>query len=124
MIKNINCHCNDYLKLIHQTLITTMTVLPTHEQEAWRLEHMPTAPQIQGSRRTSNQGLDARSLSTQQQMGPAGNTGGIKAARKGTGHPTSQSRWPRASVLSIRHSPTYGSYVGFIFTFTFTTSNY
>ena len=31
--------------------------------------------------------------------------GEIKAARKGTGHPTSQSRWPRTSVLSNRHSP-------------------
>ena len=35
--------------------------------------------------------------------GPGGNTGEIKAARKGTGHPTSQCRWPRTSVLSNRH---------------------
>ena len=29
---------------------------------------------------------------------PGGNTGEIKAARKGTGHPTSQSRWLSTSV--------------------------
>ena len=39
------------------------------------------------------------------EWGPGGNTGEIKAARKGTGHPTSQSRWPRTSVPSNRHSP-------------------
>ena len=49
--------------------------------------------------------------------GPGGNTGEINAARKGTGHPTSQCRWPRISVLSNRHSPTYGSYMGLTFTF-------
>ena len=53
------------------------------------------------------------------QWGPGGNTGEIKAARNGTGHPTSQSRWLRTSVLSNRHSLTYGSYMGLTFTFTF-----
>ena len=33
--------------------------------------------------------LNTRSLFTQQQMVPGGNTGEIKVARKGTGHPTS-----------------------------------
>ena len=46
------------------------------------------------------------------EWGPGGNTGEIKAVRKGTGHPTSKSRWLRTSVLSNRHSPTYGSYMG------------
>ena len=32
------------------------------------------------------------------QSGPGGNTGEIKGARKGTDHPTSQSRWLSASV--------------------------
>ena len=49
------------------------------------------------------------------EWGPGGNTGGgVKAARKGTGHPTSQSRWPETSVLSNRHSPKYGSITGHI----------
>ena len=39
-------------------------------------------------------------------------------ARKGTGHPTSQCRWPRTSVLSNRHFPTYRLYMGLTFTFT------
>ena len=51
------------------------------------------------------------------EWGPGGNTGEIKAARKGTDHPTSKSRWPRTSVLSNRSSPTYGSYTGLTFTF-------
>ena len=32
--------------------------------------------------------------------GPGKNTGERKALRKGTGYPTSQSQWPRTSVLS------------------------
>ena len=48
---------------------------------------------------------------------PGGNTGGIKALRKGTGHPTPKFRWLRTSVLSNRHSPTYGLYMGLTFTF-------
>ena len=51
------------------------------------------------------------------EWGPGRNTGEIKAARKGTGHPTSKRRWPRTSVLFNRHSPTYGSYMGLAFTF-------
>ena len=51
------------------------------------------------------------------EWGPSGNTGEIKAARKGAGHPTSKSQWLRTSVLSNRHSPTYGSYMGLTFTF-------
>ena len=51
------------------------------------------------------------------EWGPGGNTGEIKAARKGTGHPTSQNRWPKTSVLSNRHSLKYGSYMGLTFTF-------
>ena len=39
------------------------------------------------------------------ERGPSGNTGEIKAARKGTGHPTSQSRWSRTNVLSNGHFP-------------------
>ena len=40
---------------------------------------------------------------------PGGNTRGkLKAARKGTGHPISLCRRLRISVLSNRHSPTYG----------------
>ena len=31
--------------------------------------------------------------------------GEVKAVRKGTGHPTSQCRWPMTSVLSSRHFP-------------------
>ena len=50
------------------------------------------------------------------EWGPDGNTGEIKAARKGTGHSTSKSRWLRTSVLYYRHSPTYGSYMGLTFT--------
>ena len=34
--------------------------------------------------------LNARSLFTQHQRIPSGNTGEIKVARKGTGHPTSR----------------------------------
>ena len=49
------------------------------------------------------------------EWGPGGNTKEIKAARKGTGLPTSQSRWPRTSVFSSRHFPNvwivYGIYV-------------
>ena len=41
--------------------------------------------------------------------------GGIKSAKKGTGNPTSQSRWPRTGVLSDRHTTTYGLYVGLTF---------
>ena len=69
-----------------------------------------------GSRPTFNQWLDVRSLPTQQRMGPGRNTGEIKAARKVTDHPTSQNRWLRTSVLSNRHSPTHGSYMGLTFT--------
>ena len=36
---------------------------------------------------------------------------GDKGGKEGTDHPTSQSRWPRTSVLSNRQSPTYGSYM-------------
>ena len=58
----------------------------------------------QCSEPTWNQWLEARLLSTLQQRG----TRAIKAARKGAGHPTSEDRWPRTSVLSIRYSPKYG----------------
>ena len=69
-------------------------------------------PKIHCSRHTPSQGLNTRSLSTQKQWGPSGNTGEVKVARKGTGHPTSQSRWLRTSVLSNRHSSIYGLYMG------------
>ena len=49
------------------------------------------------------------------EWGHSGNTGEIKAARKGTGHPTSKSRWLRTSTLSNRHPPMYGSYMGLTF---------
>ena len=40
----------------------------------------------------------------------------IKAARKGSGHPTSHAcRWLRISVLSNRHSPTYESIRDYLF---------
>ena len=52
------------------------------------------------------------------EWGPGGNTGEIKVARKGTGHPTLKSWWPRASVLSNRHSLMYGLYMGLTFTLT------
>ena len=45
------------------------------------------------------------------ELKPGGNTGEIKATRKGTGHPTSQSRWPRTSVLSNRHFPNVWTYL-------------
>ena len=57
----------------------------------------------------SDRSLDARSLSTQQQMSPGGNTlGKLKATRKGTGHPALLCRRLIISDLSIRHSPAYG----------------
>ena len=37
------------------------------------------------------------------EWGLGGSNGGIMVARKETGHPTLQSRWPRTSVLSNRH---------------------
>ena len=49
--------------------------------------------------------------------GPGGDTGEMKAAMKGTGYPTSQSRWPRTSVLSNGQYPMYESYMGLTFTF-------
>ena len=45
-------------------------------------------------------------------LAPGGNTGEVKAARKGTGYPASLCRWLRRSVLSNRHSPTYGIVYG------------
>ena len=65
-----------------------------------------------GSSSTSSNGWIPAHYPPSSEWGPGGNTGEIKAARKGSGHPTSQSRWPRTSVLSNRHSPTYGSVTG------------
>ena len=42
--------------------------------------------------------------------------GEMKAATKGPGQPSSQSRWPRTTVFSNRQSPTYRSYMGLTFT--------
>ena len=50
------------------------------------------------------------------EWGPGGNTEEIKAARKGTGHPTSQSGWLMTNILSNRHSRTCGWYMGLTFT--------
>ena len=47
----------------------------------WTLDHCPSSSEWESSR----------------------NTGEIRAARKGTGHSTSQSRWPRTSVHCNRH---------------------
>ena len=43
---------------------------------------------------------------------PDGNTGEVKGAKKGAGHPTSVCRWRRVSVLSNRHFPTFGMVYG------------
>ena len=48
------------------------------------------------------------------EWGPGGKNGEIKAARKGTGHPTSKSQWSKTSVLSNKHFSNvrivYGTY--------------
>ena len=60
----------------------------------------------------SDYSWDARSLSHSSKLVPGGNTGELKAVRKGTGHPTSLCRRLRVSVLSNRHSPMYGIVYG------------
>ena len=56
----------------------------------------------------SDRSWDARSLFTQQQMGTWWQHGKPKAARKGTGHPTSLCRRLRISVPLTGTPPTYG----------------
>ena len=67
-----------------------------------RLDRLPTALK---TGLTSSQWLDARSLYTQQWMGTWWKHWGNRAARKGSGHPTSQSWLPRTSVLSLKALP-------------------
>ena len=85
------------------------------ERVAWRLERLPTVPKTMVRDPPRANGWTLAHCPPSSEWGPGGNTGEIKAARTGTGHPTSKSRWPRASFLSNRHSPTYGSYMGLIF---------
>ena len=54
-------------------------------------------------------------------MGLGGNAGEKKAARKGTGHHATQSRWPRKTSLAGA-SPKHGSYMGLTSTFESTKS--
>ena len=54
---------------------------------------------MNGSWLTSYHNLDARLLSIYQQWVHSGNMSEIKAARKGTGHPTSQCRWINGNYL-------------------------
>ena len=55
-------------------------------------------------------------LSTLQGTGFFTNTGGIKSVMKGT-PPCRTNRWSKFSIISIRHFPTYESYMGQIFAF-------
>ena len=75
-------------------------------------------------RLTAEQNMDGPSQTPRPKVGcsltvhPAANgypvptLGKLKVARKGTGHSTSLCRRLRISVLSIRHSPTYGILYG------------
>ena len=81
------------------------------------LERLPTLPKttLRDQPRTNSRTLtDCPSSS---EWGPGRNTEDIQAVRKGTGHPTSESQWPRTSVLSNRHFPNirivYGTYICF-----------
>ena len=42
---------------------------------------------------------------------------GDNSGRKGTGHPTPQSWWPRTGFLGNKHPPPKGSFMGLNFTF-------
>ena len=85
---------------------------------AWRLERLPTVPKTTVRDPPRAIGWTLAHCPPSSEWGPGGNTGEMKAARKGTGHPTSKSRLLSTSVLSNRHPPTYGSYIGLTFTFT------
>ena len=56
---------------------------------AWRLERLPTVPKItvRGSPRVNDWTFAHCPINSE--WGPDGNTGEIKAVKKGTGHPTS-----------------------------------
>ena len=83
-----------------------------------RLDRLPTVPKTRVRDLPRTNGWKLPHCPPNSKWRPSGNTGEIKAARKGTGHPTSQSLWPRTSVLSDRQSPTYEPCMGLTFTFT------
>ena len=82
-----------------------MCILLNGRVAKW-LEHLTAEQNIEGSSRILGS-LLACSLTAH--LAANGNLvatlGKLKAARKGTGHPTSLCRRLRISVLSIRHSP-------------------
>ena len=73
------------------------------------LERLTAEPNMDGSSRTLGPKV-GYSLTVHPAANgyPVATLGKIKAARKGTGHPTSLCRRLRISILSDRHSPTYG----------------
>ena len=86
-----------------------------HGRVAQRLERLPTVAKTTVRDPSQANGWIPAHCPPSSKWVPSGNTEEIKAAMKVTGHPTSQSRWPRTSVLSNRHVPTYRSYTGHTF---------
>ena len=107
-----------YVYFHTKTLTAFYAMLSIHYgRVAERLEHLPNFPKTTVRDPPRTNGWKLSHCPSSSKWGPCGNTGEIKAARKGTGHSTSQCWWPRTSVLSNRHSPAYGSYMGHTFAF-------
>ena len=83
--------------LVSLNLKLRLSVLPKY-----RLESLPKTTVRDPHRANGCTLAHCPSIS---EWGSYRDTGEIKVAMKGTGHPTSRSSWPRTSVLSNRHFP-------------------
>ena len=80
------------------SFIIYLPVLTKNGRVGYWLERLPTLPKIAVQDPPGTIGWKLALCPPSSKWGPGGNTGEIKAARKGTGHPTSQCRWPMTKV--------------------------
>ena len=78
-----------------------------HEPVAHWLEGSFAMPRVNGSRHSSSfKSFTRNHCPLSSKWGPGGDTVEMRVARRIAHHSTPQSRWPRKSVLSNRHSGT------------------
>ena len=81
-----------------------LTSITFSRRVALRLERLLTVPKTMVRDPPGTIGWKLANCPPGSKWRPGENTGEIKAARKGTGHPTSQYRWPNVRIV-------YGTYL-------------